>query len=206
MAIAAAFVHAAPKKTTGQTSVEAFYRCRDAQGQVHYGDSMPPACHDLDVEVLDQHGMVIREIEGARTREARLAREAAEAAERQKREAATQHDRMLIDTYLTVADIERLRDQRLELLEVQYRVTQQNIASLQERQTRLQQQISRFKPYSSNENAPPLPDYLAEEMVNTVNSLKVYQAALEENKREQEELRRAFERDIRRFKELKGIR
>ncbi|MET0660924.1 MAG: DUF4124 domain-containing protein [Steroidobacteraceae bacterium] len=185
---------------------EAFYRCRDAKGQIHYGDSMPAECHDMDTEVLNQHGMVVREIEGARTRQSRLGRESAEKSAREQREAEAQRDRMLIDTYLTVADIERLRDQRLELLEAQFKVTQQSIASLQERQTRIQQQIARFKPYSKDPNAPPLPDHIAEDMVNTVNGLQVYRTTLADNKRDQGALRAAFDRDIRRFKELKGIR
>lgn len=196
-------VRAAQKPASNQ---EAFYRCKDANGQTHYGDSMPPACHDMDTEVLNQHGMVVREIEGARTRQARLGRESTEKSAREQREAEAQRDRMLIDTYLTVADIERLRDQRLELLQAQFKVTQQSIANLQERQTRIQQQIARFKPYSKDPNAPPLPDHIAEEMVNTVNGLQVYRATLADNKRDQTALRSAFERDIRRFKELKGIR
>lgn len=196
-------VGAAQKPSTDR---EAFYRCRDAKGQVHYGDSMPAECHDMDTEVLNQRGMVVREIEGARTRQARLGRESADKSAREQREAEAQRDRMLIDTYLTVADIERLRDQRLELLEAQFKVTQQSIANLQERQTRIQQQIARFKPYSKAPNAPPLPDHLAEEMVNTVNGLQVYRATLADNKRDQAALRAAFDRDIRRFKELKGIR
>jgi hypothetical protein len=196
-------VRAAQKSSSDR---EAFYRCRDANGQVHYGDSMPQACRDLDTEVLNQHGMVVREIEGARSRQVRLGRESAEKSARVQREAEAQRDRMLIDTYLTVADIERLRDQRLDLLEAQYKVTQQSIANLQERQARIEQQIARFKPYSKDPNAPPLPDHLAEEMVNTVNGLQVYRATLADNKRNQTALRSAFDRDIRRFKELKGIR
>lgn len=207
-AIAVSLPVDAAQKAQGSkwNSREAFYRCRDEQGQVHYGDSMPPQCQNVDTEVLDQHGMLMREIEGLRTREARVKREAAEKAVREQREAEAQHDRMLIDTYLTVADIERLRDQRLELLESQYKVTQQSIANLKERQTRLQSQVARFKPYSKDPNAPALPDHLAEEMVNTVNGLKVYRETLEENRREQGALRASFDRDIRRFKELKGIR
>ncbi|MET0984175.1 MAG: DUF4124 domain-containing protein [Steroidobacteraceae bacterium] len=203
MAISAS-VGAAQK--SGSDRAEAFYRCRDANGQVHYGDSMPPACHDMDTEVLNQHGMLVREIEGARTRQARAGRESAEKSARAQREAEAQRDRMLIDTYLTVADIERLRDQRLELLQSQFKVTQQSIANLQERQTRIQTQIARFKPYSKDPNAPPLPEHIAEEMVNTVNGLQVYRTTLADNKRDQTALRAAFERDIRRFKELKGIR
>jgi hypothetical protein len=185
---------------------EAFYRCRDASGQTHYGDSMPRACTGFDTEVLDQRGMVVRIIEGEATRAERLKRETAEAQARKLRELREQQDRMLIDTYLTVADIERLRDQRLELLDAQYKVTEQNIANLRERQGRLANQIARFKPYNKDPSAPPLPDHLAEEMVNTVNSLRTYQEMLTNNRREQAQIKTSFDADIKRFKELKGIK
>lgn len=190
----------------GGSARGAFYRCKDASGQTHYGDSMPQACTGLDTEVLDERGMLVRVIEGMTTRTERQKREAAEAAARQEQERRAQHDRMLIDTYMAVADIERLRDQRVEQLAAQYRVTEMNIANLRERQTRLETQISRFKPYSNNVNAPPLPDHLAEEMVNTVNSLRTYQEMLAANQREQDEVRASFAADIKRFKELKGIK
>jgi uncharacterized protein DUF4124 len=200
--VAALPVQAQQQKTHGR---EAVYRCRDANGQTHFGDSMPMECQGLDTEVLDQNGMLMREIEGNRTRAARVAREASEKAARDKRDADAQHDRMLIDTYLTVADIERLRDQRLDLLEAQFKVTQQSIASLRDRQTRLQQQVARFKPYNKDPAAPPLPDHLGEEMVNTVNGINVYKQTLNDNKQEQTDIRASFDRDIKRFKELKGI-
>ena len=188
------------------SSREAFYRCKDKSGQTLYGDSVPPACTGLDTEVLDERGMVLRVIEGDATRAERLKREAAEAEARKERERREQHDRMLIDTYLSVADIERLRDQRIELLKAQYRVTEQNIANMRERQGRIENQIARFKPYNDDPNAPPLPDHLAEEMVNTVNSLRTYHEMLASNRREQAEINASFDADIKRFKELKGLK
>jgi hypothetical protein len=185
---------------------EAFYRCKDGSGQTHYGDSLPRPCMGFDTEVLNESGMLVRLIEGDRTRAARLEREAVEGKARKEREARAQRDRTLIETYLTVADIERLRDQRLELLVSQYRITEQNIKNLRERQTRLEQQIARFKPYSNQSSAPPLPDHLAEEMVNTVNGARVYAESLTKNKKEQAEVKSTFEADIKRFKELKGIK
>jgi hypothetical protein len=198
-----ATAHAQSKSSGGR---EAFYRCKDGTGQTHYGDSMPQACTGFDTEVLNEHGMVMRIIEGERTRAARIEREVVEGRARKEREARAQRDRMLIETYLTVADIERLRDQRLELLVSQYRVTEQNIKNLRERQTRLEQQIARFKPYSDQANAPPLPDHLAEEMVNLVNGARVYAESLIKNKQEQADVKSTFEADIKRFKELKGIK
>jgi hypothetical protein len=191
---------------TRSSSREAFFRCKDRNGQVQYGDSMPPECVGQDTEVLNDNGMTVRVIEGEATRQKRLLREADEAKTRKEKDARALRDRTLIETYLTVEDIERLRDQRLEQLSAQYRVTEQNIANLNERQTRLEGQIARFKPYSTNPNAPPLPDHLAAEMVNTVNGLRVYQESLAANRKEQADLSASFDADIKRFKELKGLR
>lgn len=199
-------VTAAAAQQPRNGSRDAFFRCKDAKGQTHYGDSLPPACAGRDTEVLNDRGMLLRIIEGDSSRAARLARETEEARVRKIKEEAQQRDRMLIDTYLTVADIERLRDQRMAMLEGQYKLTEQNIANMRDRQQRLQTQIARFKPYSGKPDAPPLPDHLGEEMVNTVNSVRVYEEALVTNRREQTELKSAFDADIRRFKELKGLK
>jgi hypothetical protein len=43
-------------------------------------------------------------------------------------------------------------------------------------------------------------------MVNTVNGTRVYAESLVKNKKEQAEVRSTFESDIKRFKELKGIK
>lgn len=185
---------------------EAFFRCKDRNGQTHYGDSMPAECAGLDTEVLNDRGMQVRLIEGEATRQKRLQREAEEGKVRKEKEQHALRDRTLIETYLTVEDIERLRDTRLEQLSAQYRLTEQNIANLRDRQTRLEGQIARFKPYSDKPNAPPLPDHLAAEMVNTVNGMRVYQESLAANRKEQAELTASFAADIKRFKELKGIR
>ena len=194
-----------PKKQKS-TSQEAFFRCKDREGQTHYSDSMPDECVGQDTEVLNQHGMQLRLIEGDATKKKRLAREAEEAKVRKEQDQRALRDRTLIETYLTVEDIERLRDQRLEQLDAQVRVTEQNITNLRDRQARLHAQVARFKPYSDKPNAPPLPEPLATEMVNTVNGLRVYQESLTANRKEQQALTDQFESDIRRFKELKGLR
>jgi hypothetical protein len=185
---------------------EVFYRCKDRNGQTRYGDSVPPECLGLDTEVLNERGMTVRVIEGEASRAAREQREAAERKQQQEREEREQRDRMLIDTYQSVADIERLRDERLDLLVSQYKVTETNIANLRDRQSRLQAQIARFKPYSDKVNAPPLPDHLAEEMVNTVNSVRTYQDMLAKNRAEQAEIKSSFASQIARYKELKGLK
>jgi hypothetical protein len=185
---------------------EAFYRCKDAKGAVFYADSLPPGCVGFDVEVLSERGSTLRIIEGRQSRGARLARETNEQHDSKQREEGAQWDKMLIDTYLSVADIERLRDQRLEMLAAQFKVTQQSIKNLSERQSRLEIQVARFRPYNDRPNALPLPDHLAEEMVNTAKGRQVYQEMLSNNSSEQVAVKAAFDAEIKRFKELKGIK
>ncbi len=107
------------KKAAG----EAVFRCVDANGQAHFGDSQPPQCFGRDTQVLNERGTVLRVIEGEQSRAARVKAEAQEAIARKQRDERALRDRMLIETYLSVEDIERLRNQRLELLEAQVNVT-----------------------------------------------------------------------------------
>jgi len=204
--LASGVAFAAQKNQKRAQNDEAYFRCKDPKGQQLFSDSMPMGCQGEDTEVLNGHGMVLRVIEGDQTRAARLAREAGESNERQQKQERALHDRMLTETYLSVEDIERLRDQRLEMLVAQHRATEQTIANMRERQGRLESQIARFKPYNERPGAPPLPDHLAEEMVNTVNSMKVYEESLDKNVAEQASIQESFSADIKRFKELKGIR
>jgi len=192
---------AASKQGTAPNSEEV-YRCRDANGRFVYGQAIPAQCMEQDIEVVDGSGRVVRVIPGRRSMEEAAAQKSQEEALK----AAAQRDRTLLATYLSVADIERLRDQRLELLEQQSRVTEQYIANLRERESRLITDVQRFRPYNESPEAPPVPDHLAEEMVNTVNGLVVYEEQLAKNTAERNKLRAEFDADITRFKELKGVK
>jgi hypothetical protein len=193
---------AATKQTSKRTSTEAAFRCKDAKGQTHLGQAIPAPCLEQDVEVLDNTGRVVRVIPGRQALEQVAEQKAAEEAAK----AAAQRDRTLLATYLSVADIERLRDQRLELLDQQSRVTGQYIANLREREARLMTDVQRYRPYSDKPKAPPLPDHVAEDIVNTVNGLQVYEQELTKITAEQERLRSDFDADIARFKELQGLK
>ncbi len=184
---------------------EAVYRCVDDGGQPHFGQSIPAVCMGRDIEVLDNTGRVVRHIDNAAVLALRAEQEQLEAARKRAVELAAQRDRTLLATYLSVTDIERLRDSRLEILVLQSQTTREYIANLREREARLINDVQRFRPYNKKPTAPPVPDHLAEEMVNTVNGLQVYEQELAKNTSEQTRLREEFDRDIARFKELKGL-
>jgi hypothetical protein len=189
-----------PKNSANDTH-EAFYRCKNERGLSFIGQSIPAECMEADVDVLDSSGRLVRVIPGRRS-QAQLAQQKAEA---DALAAAAQRDRTLLATYLTVSDIERLRDQRVEQLEQQALVTRSYIANLRARQARLMEDVQRYRPYSDRPKAPALPEPLAAEIVNTVNGLQVYEQELVKNTAEQQLMRAAFASDIARFKELKTL-
>jgi hypothetical protein len=202
-ALAAGVADAAAKKNRGPAlSNEEMYRCKAGNGRTYVSQAIPPECMDLDVEILDGTGRVVRVIPGRQTLEEIAQQKATEEA----KAASAQRDKTLLATYLTVADIERLRDQRIELLEQQNVVTRQYISNLRAREARLMQSVQRYRPYSPKPNAPALPEQIASEIVNTVKGLQVYEQELTKNTSERERLAREFGADIQRFKELKGLK
>jgi hypothetical protein len=135
-----------------------------------------------------------------------MSREAVEAAKQKQIDDQIQRDKVLIETYLSVEEIERLRDQRLDLLTAQLKVAEQHIGTLRDRLIRLRDQSKRFKPYSGIATSPPLPDHIAEDLVGTVKSIMVDQQTIDIKRDEQATMTANFDRDIKRFKELKGIK
>ncbi|HET9694987.1 MAG TPA: hypothetical protein VFP48_11425 [Steroidobacteraceae bacterium] len=198
----AAGVADAAQRNTPKVATEEMYRCKAVNGRTYVSQAIPAECMDLDVEVLDATGRVVRVIPGRQSLDELAQQKAAADA----KAAAAQRDRTLLATYLTVADIERLRDQRIELLEQQNVVTRQYIQNLRAREARLMDSVQRYRPYSTKPNAPALPEPIASEIVNTVKGLQVYEQELTKNTAERERLTREFAADIQRFKELKGIK
>jgi hypothetical protein len=183
------------------------YRWTDDKGVVHYGDSVPPEYAKQDRNVLNNQGVNVGFEQGELTPEQRAEKErqAAEAAQAQaQREEVARRDKTLLATYISVSDIEDLRNRRLELLEGQIKVTELYLTNLRKRLVMLQDEASNYKPYTARENAPQIPDNLATDISRTVGSINLYEQTLSHTRSTQEAVRNSFDADIRRFKQLKG--
>jgi len=192
---------------TQASAQQSLYRWVDADGLVHYGDHVPPIYADQDREILNGHGVAVRRVEGTATEEelaerSRLA--ALDEAEAEAARARARHDRVLLDTYLSVEEIERLRDQRLDLLDAQVLVTEQYLTNLTQRLIRLEQTAGRFKPYSQEPNARDIPENLQLDIEQTTASIALYEETLGKTRDRVTTLTEAFARDIQRFRELSG--
>ncbi len=183
------------------------YSWTDDKGVVHYGDSVPPEFANRDRNLLNNQGVRVGFEEGEVTEEERaeLAKKkaAADAAAAVQAE-IDRHDRMLLQTYIAVSDIEDLRNRRLELLESQIKVTELYLNNLRKRLVGLQEEAAVYKPYTTNADAPQIPQNLALDISRTTSSINNYEKMLSKTRSDQTALRASFEDDIVRFRQLKG--
>ena len=195
----------AQKTPGGKTQV---YKWVDEKGEVHYGDVVPPQYADQDKLLLNSQGVPIASIPGRRTPE-QLQAEASRRDADERVTAATnrgrQRDQNLLATYLTVEEIESLRDRRADILDGQARVTSQYLDQLRLKQHQLEEQARHFKPYSTVATVPQLPERVAEDLVRVTADISTQRGNLEFKRREVESLKAQFASDIARFRELKKI-
>jgi hypothetical protein len=184
------------------------YRWIDSEGTVHYGDSIPPEYSKRDRDVLNEHGIKIgvlpKEPTEKEVHDAQLAAEHAEV-ERLRAEELRKRDNVLLSTYLSVEEIQALRDRRVDLLDGRVRVTEIYLSSLRDKLAKLQGDASRFQPYNSDPDAPLIHDWLAKELANTLNSILVYDETLNNTRSQQEDMLAKFNTDIDRFVELTRV-
>lgn len=192
----------------GPATAAQLYRWVDENGEVHYGDRVPPEEVKLDREVLNKYGITVEVLSHELTQEERVAlqrQQAIEAAEQKRLRDANQRDRVLLNTYLSIEEIEALRNRRKELLDGQIRVTEVYLANLGTKLTKLQKDASRYQPYNPDPNAPPINDRLAKELSNTLNSILVYEQTLVDTREKKTQLVAKFANDIDRYRHLKSL-
>lgn len=97
-----------------------FFSWTDAQGNVHYGDQVPPSDSQTGHKVIDSDGQVVDRV-APRKSASQLERERRElerlAAEDRLRREQQIRDTTLLSTFSSVQEIDRIRDQRVSTLD-----------------------------------------------------------------------------------------
>ncbi len=177
------------------------YKWVDEQGVTHYGDRIPPEYAAQEQRVYNGQGVEIERRDAQKS----AAQLAAEEQQRLATEAMQNRDRNLLNTYGSLPEIEQLRDQRLALLDVQMKVTNQFLERLNQQLHQIETTVTRFRPYSDNPHAPPMPDQVAEDLVRIRNDIRTQEHNLLEKRKEEQAMRAQFDSDMSRFRELKGL-
>ena len=177
------------------------YKWVDSQGVTHYGDRVPPEYAGQEQHMINGQGVEISHQEAQKSPD----QLAADEKRRQDQEDRLNRDRNLLSAYASVGEIERIRDQRLALVSDQIKVTTQFLENLNGRMKKMRVNAMHFKPYNGDPKAPAMPDQVAEDLVRLSNDIHTQEQNLEQKRGVESTMKKQFENDIDRFKELKHI-
>ncbi|MBL8298345.1 MAG: DUF4124 domain-containing protein [Rhodanobacteraceae bacterium] len=108
------------------------YKWRDEAGNLHYSDSVPPEATRLGYEVVNQHGLVVRRVERAKTEEELAAAKAAAeklAADKRKADDVARNEAQLLAAYPTEDDLRKSLQAQIDLITQNIQATEVGIAS-----------------------------------------------------------------------------
>lgn len=116
------------------------YKWKDAQGEVHYSNTLPAQAAGYANIELDKHGLVVKQKSAAPTPEQRASEAAAQARQAIEQQSLTEQkrrDTALLNTYTNPAEIDLARDRNLEQAKLIINGTQSRLAPLLDKQATL---------------------------------------------------------------------
>ena len=178
-----------------------FYRWVDEAGTIHYSDNLPPAESQKKQDLLNERGRVVKSIPAPKTmgeieEEKRLAQ--LELDKKKKIEQAKHRDRLLLALYLSVEDIELVRDERIETVESAIRITQLRRNKFTKKLAELASSEQRMK--ANGNDTPP---WLLKSRKHYQEQLANVEDILAIKEKEKLVIKKRFARDINRYLELK---
>lgn len=180
------------------------YRWVDADGVVHFGDSIPAEYAEIEKQVVNEHGITVDVMRGKKTPE-EIAEEKRLEEIRRAHELQRRADQALLATYLSVDEIIMHRDRRIELFQAQARVTELYLKNLEKRLVKLQAEASKYQPYNDDANAEMIDPELAADIEMTKDTIDRHEQNLQRFQDDEQTIIARFDGDIDRFKTLKGL-
>jgi len=181
---------------------ERTYKWIDAEGNVTYSNRLPPESAQHERKEYNQHGRVVKVYsapltDAQKAEQKRLADLAAKKKERAEKRAI--HDRSLLATYSNVADMVKAMQNKLSLIDALVKLTSSRIKSMQERLLTMSEEAAQYE-----RSGKQLPFRLHSQITNLRDQIAHNKQFMKDKELETIEIRRQFDEDIARYKELTG--
>jgi len=178
------------------------YKWVDENGQMHFGDRIPPEYVVKAHDELNEHGVKTKHREAAKTpeqkaEERRLAREQKKKALAEKKK--QQRDRVLLDTYTTERDLIVARDSRLDAVNSQIQLADTIISDSSRKIESMENQVTQIK-----ESNREVPVDLYDRIDSQKQQVAVQTKVMESHKKRSVDIAEQFNGYIERFKVLKA--
>lgn len=178
------------------------YKWVDEEGKVHYSDKVPPQHSKHKRDVLNKRGMTVKKIEAAKTAEQLIEEEKqAKIREEQKRKDEKQatYDQMLLNSYLSEEGLINTRDAKVTAIS---NIIQASNNTLRNQEKRLMDLKKAAANYERGDK--PIPKSTLKQIKDTQEQIQKTHGYIANKQVEQESIRVKYEKDIQRYRKLKG--
>jgi hypothetical protein len=190
----------------GVGSAAAAYKCVDAQGKTHIGDTPPPGCAAVTMYEVTVSGKVMRVIEPTPSpeqakvmaAEAERRRQADKIAAEQKRQ-----DMALLSTFSSEKEFDVARDRNIEPIRTRIASAQERIKGVEKRQKEIEDEMEFYKAGKSKGKGKEMPAHLTDDLKRTQSEKTTLVAAISGYEKEIEQIRVKFDADKKRWVALK---
>ncbi len=190
-----------------QAEAAKFKKWKNKDGEWEYGLTIPPEYAQQAHEELSGTGVVVDKTQRAKTDEELAAErkqrehdERVAAEEKQRSDLQAAEDRVLLDTFSSEDDMILTRDGKLSNIDSDITLIQSRIASLQKN---LDQMISQAA--DDQRAGKPPSEKITKDIANVRRQIAQNNAFIDKKHAEQELVKQEFEKDVQRFRELKGM-
>lgn len=178
------------------------YKWRDEAGNLHYADSVPPEATRLGYEVVNQHGVVVRRVERAKTAEELAATKAAAdklAEEKRRADDSARNDAQMLAAYPTEEDLRKSLQAQIDLISQNIQATEVGIAS---QEKSLAERLVHAAEQERNGKPVPAP---VQKQINTLRAgLAEQKAFLERRTADRADMEKQLASEIERYRALKA--
>jgi len=173
----------------------------DKDGQIHYGDKVPPQYLRKEHQIMNQEGVILETVPAAKT-EAQLREEKRQAKiakiKAEKKRQQDFKDKVLIDTYTTERDLLKAREERLGTFNSLIELTGTIIKSNEDQLERLLKRKTEFEKFQKE-----LPIHMKEQEEILRQQIIANQGYVQDQMSERQKIVHKFEKDLSRFLYLK---
>ena len=186
----------------------AAYKCVDAKGITHIGDTPPPGCAAVMMYEVTPTGKVLRAIEPTPTPEQAkvLAEQQAKKREADARAAELKRrDMALVNTYGSEKEFDVARERNIEPIKARIGVAQERIQQVDKRQKTLEEEMEFYKAGKTKASkAREAPATMTEELARLQKERTTLQSNITGYEKEIEQVKVKFDTDKKRWLEIKG--
>jgi len=184
----------------GEVLAERIYKWVDENGEIQYGDRVPPRYATTERSVINDQGRTVKVYEAPKSPEEKAEAQALlkqQAEERKIAEQRAVRDHSLLSTYSSEEDMLMARDSKVASVETLIQLTKSRLDSMQKRLNELTDEAAEFE-----RSGKKLPEGLVNQMKNIKEQIQNNEDFLKNKQTEKEQIASKFDEDIKRYREL----